>query len=331
MNAPARSTRTVLTIGTFDGVHAGHRALIQAARDAARALGNARVLALVFDPNPAVVLRPSAVPARLSTFEQRKAWILQAGADQVERLEPTPELLALPGETFIRQNVATHNVGAFVEGPDFTYGHNRDGNVRTLAALGASLGFVVGVVEPVTVTLTDHLEAPARSTMVRWLLERGRVRDAACILGRPYTLTGTVVRGDQRGRTIGYPTANIQTTHALPLDGVYAGRARLPDGTSLAAAVSLGTKPTFGTSQRTLEAFLMRTDSPGAWSPLPGLSEYGWPIELELLAFVRDQLRFPGLPSLLEQMGRDCARIAEIVRAEPFSTSPIDQPVETAP
>lgn len=319
---PQQSSPSVLCIGTFDGVHLGHQALIRRAREIADAHRGARVVALVFKPNPVEVLRPQAAPPRLSMFERRRDWLRAAGADEVERLTPTPELLDLSPEEFIRRTVERFRPIAFVEGSDFRFGKARAGDNRLLAALGERHGFSVGVVETVQVALTDHQLVPARSTMVRWLLGHGRVRDAARVLSRPFEICGQVVQGDRRGRTIGFPTANIDTPTMIPADGVYAARAHLPNGRTLAAAVSIGTKPTFGTLARAVEAHLLNLDGTGAsgnWAPLPELPEYGWPIRLEMLAWVREQVRFAGVDALLGQLRRDCHRTAEIVRAEPIS------------
>jgi riboflavin kinase/FMN adenylyltransferase len=308
--------RAVVTIGAFDGVHVGHQALVRTARAIARAHAGARVVVLAFDPSPAAVLAPARAPARLTTFERRRELLLGAGADEVVRLEPTPELLALEPEAFIRRCVDQYHPVAFVEGPDFHFGRARAGDVATLERLGRSLNFVVRVVESVEVTLTTAQPAPARSTVVRELLGAGRVRDAAVVLGRPHAVDGHVVRGDRRGRTIGYPTANVASDCMAPADGVYAALATLPDGRTLGAAVSVGRKPTFGEHERAVEAFLLRNDVGGsetAWSPIDGLPEYGWPIRLELLGWVREQVRFAALPALLEQMGRDVGRVREMV------------------
>jgi len=316
--APAPDGGAVLTIGAFDGVHVGHQALIHTARAVARERGAGRVVALVFDPSPAVLLAPMNVPSRLTSFERRRELLLAAGADEVVRLQPTPELLGLEAETFIRRCVEQYRPVAFVEGPDFHFGRKRGGDVETLGRLGAAMGFSVRVVEPVEVALTNHQLVPARSTVVRELLGLGRVRDAAAVLGRFYEVEGTVVRGDQRGRTIGYPTANVASECLAPGDGVYAGRATLPDGRVLGAAISVGTKPTFGVNQRAVEAFLLRPDlgdgsGAAAWSPIEGLSEYGWPIRLEFIGWVREQVKFGGLPALLAQMGRDIERVRRMV------------------
>jgi riboflavin kinase/FMN adenylyltransferase len=309
--------RSIISIGTFDGVHLGHQALIARARALASAHpGGARVVAMVFKPNPLEVLRPDAAPPRLSMFDQRRRWLLEAGADEVVRLEPTPRLLGLSPEAFIRETVADLHPLAFVEGDDFHFGHRRAGDNRTLAALGRAMDFSVHVVPTVAVPLSDHHLVPARSTIVRWLLASGRARDAAIVLGRPYELEGTVVRGDRRGRTIGYPTANLDVPTLTPADGVYAALAHLPDGRTLPAALSVGTKPTFGEHARAVEAFLI-DPAAGArpWAPIDGLPEYGWTLRLDLLAWVREQARFASLPALLDQMARDCARCLEIAAA----------------
>jgi riboflavin kinase/FMN adenylyltransferase len=307
------SPPSVLTIGTFDGVHLGHQSLVRRAREIAAKHPGSRVVALVFKPNPLEVLRPESAPPRLSTFDQRRAWILEAGADEVVRLEPTRELLSETPEQFVRICVERFKPVAFVEGDDFHFGKARAGNVRVLGDLGKQFGFSVEVVPTVSVALTDHQYVPARSTVIRWLLAGGRVRDAAIVLSRPYEILGEVVRGDRRGRTIGFPTANLDTQAMIPADGVYAARADLPDGRTLPAAVSIGTKPTFGENRRAVEAFLLRPGASGQWSPIEGLPEYGWTLRLHMLAWVREQVRFGSLPALLDQMARDCRRCEEVV------------------
>lgn len=315
----------MLTIGTFDGVHLGHRALVQRALRVAEAAASGpsakpRVIALAFDPNPMEVLSPDRAPARLTTWGQRERALRAAGADEVVRLEPAPALLRLAAAEFVERLTCEYRPVAIVEGADFRFGARRAGDVELLGQLGSKLGFAVEIVEQVEVALTDHTLAPARSTVLRWMIEHGRVGDAACLLGRPYGMSGTVVRGDRRGRTIGYPTANLDSPCLAPADGVYAGRGRLPDGRVVAAAISVGTKPTFGAHARAVEAFLMdgaagSAGRTGTWSAIDGLPEYDWPIELEFLTFVRDQVKFDSLDGLLGQMSRDCARCCEIADA----------------
>jgi riboflavin kinase/FMN adenylyltransferase len=320
---------TVLTIGTFDGVHLGHQALIDRARTlAVRATSAPAVVALVFDPHPLEILRPAAAPGRLSAFVQRERWLLAAGADRVVRLEPTPDLLSLTPEDFVSRIVHDYAPVGFVEGRDFRFGRARAGDVHTLARLGNQHGFEIAVVEPVMATLGDHSEVTVSSTLVRWLIRHGRVRDAAALLGRPYAIPGEVVRGDRRGRTIGYPTANIATPCLLPAEGIYAGRARLADGRTLAAGVHVGNRPTFPGASATLEAYLMaestdpRGTPAGSWSPLAGLPEYGWTVELEFIAWLRDQIKFESVPPLLEQMARDCERAKSLAEDDHAYAAP---------
>lgn len=317
MPAPAIThTPSVITIGTFDGVHMGHRALIHAARQLASELlpqhPGARVLALAFDPHPLARLNPDRIPERLSTWDQRAAWLRASGADIVERIEPSDDLLALSPEAFIQRCIDQHNAIAFVEGPDFHFGAQRAGNVRTLAALAEGYHFALRVVDPVDVILENQLFARASSSLVRWLLKHARVSDAALVLGRPYQVAGTVVRGDRLGRTLGFPTANIETTCMLPADAVYAGFADLPDGRRVAAAINVGTRPTVNGLARRLEAHFFNPDT----TPIPrdsdairGIPEYNWPITLSFTRFVRDQVRFESLNHLADQLHRDLAAI----------------------
>ncbi|MCA9286977.1 MAG: bifunctional riboflavin kinase/FMN adenylyltransferase [Phycisphaerales bacterium] len=326
--------RTILARGTFDGVHLGHRAIVAEAcrladRAGEREGARPRVVTLAFDPHPAAVLRPAAEPARLTTFDRRSELLRAAGADAVVRLEPTPDLLGLSPERFVDRLAAEHAPLAIVEGPDFRFGKGRAGDVAALRRLGRERSeaeqFAVRVVEPVETVLGDHSIVTASSTLARWLLERGRVADVARVLGEPYRIEGMVVRGDRRGRTLGYPTANLAPESTLPADGVYAGlaRASLAQGPShpragedrsFVAAISVGTKPQFspGQTARTIEAFLLDVErSPGS-DVIPGLPEYGWRLSLDMIGYVRDQARFESVDALLRQMGRDCERVREI-------------------
>lgn len=307
--AAAGAVRTAITIGNFDGVHAGHRALVAAARALAGVAG--RVVALCFDPHPFSVLRPQLAPARLTTFPQREALLRQAGADAVVRLQPTTEFLALSPEQFIRSLIADYHPSAIVEGPDFHFGAGRKGSPATLAALGEGLGFSVQIVQPVEVVLDDQLTARASSTMVRWLLSVGRVADAARVLGRPHALSGMVRQGQRRGRTIGVPTANLEVEQMLPADGVYAAVATLPDGRRCAAAMNVGTPPTFGGAARTCEVHLLDVQRDA--ERIDSLPEYGWQLAVEPVAFLRDQVRFPSIEALQGQIARDIRRAREAV------------------
>jgi riboflavin kinase/FMN adenylyltransferase len=291
-----------ITIGSFDGVHVGHAALVRRARERARG----PVRALVFDPHPASIRAPERVPGRLSTFAQREAWLREAGADEVIRLDPASGVLDLNPEDFARRLRDEFGAGLVVEGEDFRFGRGRAGTVRTLATLGAELGFEVEVVPGVEVALCDQVLARASSSLVRWLVERGRVPDAARVLSRPYCIEGLVEQGERRGRTLGIPTANLRSAHLLPADGVYACLAELPAGGRHACALSVGTKPHFQGRVRAAEAHLL--DVPRAGEAIAGLPEYGWTLRLHLLAFIREQWAFESLGALMDQIGRDLGR-----------------------
>lgn len=296
-----------MTIGNFDGVHSGHRALVTAARSFID--NDGRLVVLAFDPHPSSILRPGDRAARLTTFEQRAELLRAAGADEVIRLVPTPDLLHMDAEAFIANLIAQHRPGVIVEGPDFRFGRGRTGTVETLKSLEGKYGYRTAIIGPVDTSLTDQHLVRVSSTMIRWLIQRGRLRDAAEMLGRPFEITGAVIPGDRRGRTIGVPTANIAHGDLLlPADGIYVGHATLPDGAEHPAAVSVGTKPTFGRHPRVCEAHLLGYDGP--------LDHYGWTIRLRFLDWLRDQIRYDRVEDLVAQIGRDLARV-EAARAVP--------------
>lgn len=304
-----------ITIGNFDGVHVGHQALVSVAR---RCIGpQGEVIAMVFDPHPASVLRPESQPQRVSTFEQRERWLRTAGADRIIRLTPSPELFALEAEAFVEQLVEDFSPTLLVEGPDFHFGKGRRGNVHVLSTLGRRLGFACEVVPQVEVALTDQHLVPASSTVVRWLISSGRVRDAAIVLGKPYGIDGVVTRGDRRGRTIGFPTANVRTPCMMPADGVYAALASLQNGRQFVAAVNVGPRPTFGVAARAIEAHLLHVPieiEPDGTKRIAGMPEYGWGITLEFVAWLRDAAAFGSLDELVRQIQRDCERADECVQ-----------------
>lgn len=311
---------TAVTIGNFDGVHLGHAALIQRARALAGPGG--RVVVLSFDPHPAATLRPGHEPQRLTSFARRAELLKASGADEVLPLEPTQELLALSPEAFIDLVVRDHAAGVFVEGKDFRFGHKRAGDTDALQSLAAAYGARAEIVAPVRIALTDQSVCVASSTMVRWLLERGRIRDAASMLGRPPELAGVVNQGDRLGRELGYPTANITCDTAIPADGVYAATAQLDDGRRFGVALSIGSRPTFDGVDRRVEAHLLDiagVDDP--WAPIPGLPEYGWSVRLELNAWIRDQVRFTSVEMLRDQLARDCQRARDLCAGAPVLES----------
>lgn len=326
--------RAVVTIGTFDGVHVGHAALVERARSLAGELAApGGVTAMVFDPHPMTVLgQPSGAgaPPRLSSFGQRERWLLALGADRVVRLRPTPELLSRSAGEFVDWCIDHHGAAGFVEGPDFRFGRGREGGTEDLRRLAGARGAPVEVVPAVEVVMTDHQTARASSTLARWLVAHGRVADAAAVLGRWFEIDALVVPGDRRGRTIGFPTANLVPASdgqsagddvLPPGDGVYACVGVLDDGRELPAAVNVGKRPTFAGVQRTIEAHFLGLGTSagggagveGAWRPVPGVAEYGWRVQLRFVAWLRDQVRFESVPALVAQLHRDCARAAEVV------------------
>ncbi len=292
-----------LSIGNFDGVHAGHRALIALARQVAGHSG--KVVAVTFEPLPAARLRPEAAPARLSTAEARRRLLVEAGADEVLELEPTPDLLGQSPEGFVAMLRSQVPFGAIVEGEDFRFGKGRSGDVAMLRAIGERDGFRTLVMPGIEIELGDLTMGRAASSLVRWMLRQGRVDDAARLLGRPYAIAGVTASGDRRGRTLGFPTANLADGSwggtLLPADGVYAGVATLPDGRERIAAISIGTKSTFGGTRRTCEAHLPGESLPLDW--------YGWPIGLAFTRWVRGQMRFAGPEAIAAQIARDLAAV----------------------
>ncbi|MEE8155536.1 MAG: riboflavin kinase [Phycisphaerales bacterium] len=288
-----------ITIGNFDGVHVGHVQLIDAARAAVGADG--RITALSFDPHPLSVLRPEESTTRLSSFDQRRRWLIEAGADDVVRLQPTKQFLGLEPPDFLAWVTGEYRPDLIVEGDDFRFGRARAGSIQTLRQHEATHGYRTIIIDAVQATLSDYCIVRASSTMLRRLLSGGRVRDAAILLGRPYEIRAEVVRGDSRGRDLGVPTANLHHgDYVLPADGIYCGSATAPDGRRYAAAISVGTKPTFGPNPRVCEAHLIDFAGRGG--------EYGWTIDLQFDDWLRDQLAFEHIDLLVQQLQRDIER-----------------------
>lgn len=309
--------RTVVTIGNFDGVHLGHQAIVGRARELAQR-HRAAVVVLTFDPHPAAVLRPGRQPPGLMQVRQRVARLMAAGADQVNLLRPTAEVLDRSPARFVEGLVAEFAPVAIVEGPGFRFGKDRAGDLGTLAELGRTHGFAVEAVEAVEAVLGDLSQVPVSSSLVRWLVGRGRVADAAICLGRPFQLLAPVVRGEQRGRQIGVPTANLDLDalegQILPADGVYAGTAVIggtDDGARFPAAISVGRKPTFSGRRLTVEAHLLgyRAADPDAM--------YGQTVAMNFARWLRDQYPFPDGAALGRQLRRDIDRVAAAVEPGP--------------
>ena len=235
-----------VTVGNFDGVHRGHRALVSAAVARAHESGGVSVV-LTFDPHPARVLGPGRAPAALTTLAQKEELLARLGVDHLAVLPFDTDVARLPPDAFAREVLrGALGAGHVVVGESFRFGHRREGDARLLAALGVDLGFSVRALPPVL-----EEGAPVSSSRVRDVLGRGDVRTARALLGRPYFVDAPVVRGDGRGRTIGVPTANLlPENEILPAGGVYAARCRVSAGAWHPAVVNLGHRPTFGGSYR---------------------------------------------------------------------------------
>jgi riboflavin kinase/FMN adenylyltransferase len=294
--------KTALTIGNFDGVHLGHAAVIHAARRAVEPGG--RVIAMTFDPAPAVVFQPQTPRRLLTTMATRIELLQSLGVDEVVVQTIDRAWLGQSPEEFIAGSVLPRGADVLVEGPDFRFGKVRAGDIEVLRDLGRRFGFEVETVPSVLAAISTLEQVPVRSSCIRWLLMQGRVQDAARLLGRAWRMEGTVARGDQRGRTIGCPTANLEPVDLLlPADGVYAGTARCEDGV-FPAAVSIGTKPTFEGSPRVFEAHLIGWDGP--------TDHYGWHLQVDLHRWLRDQVSFESTAALQEQIARDLEAAASV-------------------
>jgi riboflavin kinase/FMN adenylyltransferase len=279
-----------VSIGNFDGVHRGHQSMIAVlTRNADER--HAPAVIFTFDPHPIALLRPGQSPPPLSTTERKIELLSQFGVDAVVVYPTDQALLNLsPREFFDRIVVGRLEARGLIEGPNFFFGHNREGNIETLREFCAAAGRELEVVPPVTVG--DHLVS---STEIRRMIADGRVREASALLGYPYRISGTVVRGAERGRTIGFPTANLEGVRTvLPRDGVYAGRAQA-GSTWYAAGINVGPAPTFADQERKLEVHLV--DYSG--------DLYGARLVVEFVDRLRDTVRFAGVDELKSQLQRD--------------------------
>ncbi|ADL45039.1 bifunctional riboflavin kinase/FAD synthetase [Micromonospora aurantiaca] len=298
--APGGWGRSVVTIGVFDGVHRGHQATIGHAVARARELGVKSVV-VTFDPHPAEVVRPGSHPAVL-TEPARKAELIEAlGVDVLCVVPFTVEFSRLPPEAFVHDVLVAHlHAALVVVGDNFRFGHRAAGDVPLLERLGRTFGFAVE-----GAPLVAEAGTVFSSTYIRSCVDAGDVGAAAAALGRPHRVEGVVVRGDQRGRELGYPTANLLTHRyaAVPADGVYAARLVRRDGEPLAAAVSIGTNPTFSGRERRVEAYAL--DFSG--------DLYGERLALDFVAHLREQRTYDAIEPLVAQIAEDVERTRRAV------------------
>lgn len=296
-NLPDELRRGALTIGNFDGVHQGHAEIIRRMVARARELGGPAVV-FTFDPHPARLLRPEQSPLPVCRTDRKVELLSGLGVDAVIVYPTDQAFLSLSAEDFFIQIVKGRLASrAMVEGGNFFFGHNRQGNVDLLREFCHASGVTLEVIEPVRI---DGLIAS--SSLVRRLLSAGQIEAANKMLTAAYRIRGKVARGAGRGQQLGFPTANLeQVDTLLPIEGIYAGRAKI-DGHTWPAAVSLGPNPTFDESGLKLEVYLIGYSG----------SLYDRHIELDFLARLRDVIRFDSVDELLGQMARDVAKAKEI-------------------
>lgn len=286
-------------MGNFDGLHLGHRSVIDLARGAAP-LG-----IVTFEPHPREYFAPDAPPFRLMNAEARANRLAKLGVEQLYQLPFDATLASLTPEEFARLVLADGlGVSHVVVGADFCFGKDRKGRAADLAALGQTLGFRTTIAP-----LIRQGEREISSTAIRAALTEGRPRDAAAMLGHWHRIEGEVLHGEKRGRELGYPTANMSLAGLhLPRFGVYAVLVDIltgPQAGSYHGAASLGVRPMFGLNTPNLETFLL--DFKG--------DLYGQHLSVALVEFLRPELKFDGLPGLISQMTADCDRAREILAA----------------
>ena len=282
--------RPVGTLGNFDGVHRGHQAIIGSTLEYAAEAGKEALLT-TFQPHPLKVLRPASAPPLLMDPEHKMRRIAELGVRHCLVLPFTAEFAEVPAERFVREVLhdGLHASAVFV-GNNFNFGRGREGNVALLRELGAQLGIEVPVVRDFLV-----LGSPVSSSRIRRAILSGEVELAKELLGRPFALAGRVVRGDGRGATLGFPTANMSTTsEILPGDGVYVTRA-LVAGLDAPAVTNVGSRPTFEGASRAVETHLL--DPPG--------DIYGREIEIRFLARLRPEVKFASRDQLVRQIAAD--------------------------
>ena len=291
--------QAVVTIGNYDGIHRGQRAILDRVVARAKELGAPSAL-ITFDPHPLAFLRPREAPPRLTTFVQKERLVEQSGIDALLVLSFDAELAARSAEVFAREFLS-RSLGAreIYVGRGFRFGRKREGDVALLERLGAKLGFTAIGVEEVQ----WHGEAVS-STRIRHALLEGRVEDAQAMLGRPYELVGEVLRGDRMGQKLGWPTINLKIDNVLvPHDGVYATQVQLPGlEHSFDAATNVGTRPTvYENFHRVVESHILDFSS----------DVYGQIVALRFHRRLRDERIFPSIMELSAQIGRDVAATRE--------------------
>jgi riboflavin kinase/FMN adenylyltransferase len=298
-NSPGSYVEGAVSIGNFDGVHRGHAVLVERLVRLARSLGGPAVV-FTFDPHPAHLLYPHAVPPALTDTERKAELLGELGVDTVLAYPTDHRVLSLTPEEFFEQVICRRlHVRALVEGPNFYFGRHRSGSISDLQRMSDRAGIALEVVQPLT-----EGDQYVSSSWIRQLVQAGEVRRAASLLTRPHRVRGQVVEGARRGSRIGFPTANIRPGGVvLPPLGVYAGRAQV-DGRSYAAAANIGPNPTFREDEVKFEVHLIGFEN----GPL-----YGQFLEFDFWDRLRDIRSFTGVEELRTQLARDIHTVEQIV------------------
>ncbi|AMK23815.1 bifunctional riboflavin kinase/FAD synthetase [Sphingobium sp. TKS] len=300
---PAHLRGSIMALGNFDGFHAGHQAVARRAIELARAEGRPAIIA-TFDPHPMRLFRPETPWFRLTTLDQRERLFTKAGADAMLVFDFTRELAALDPQAFVRL-LTGWGVAGVVTGEDFTFGKDRAGTTETLAQLGGAMGLSAQAVAPVTGAGGEIIS----STHIRQALKSGDCATATRLLTRPFTIEGMVQHGDKLGRTIGFPTANVDLGHYLrPAYGIYAVRGLLADGRVLDGAANLGIRPSFDPPKELLEPHFFDFAE----------SLYDQVIEVQLIHFLRPEAKYDGLDPLMAAIAKDCDDARQILAGTPY-------------
>src|SRR5688572_28250930 len=293
---PPDTAGTVLTVGTYDGIHRGHLDILRTVAARADASGMRSVL-ITFDPHPLEIVNPPAAPPLLTVGIEKSEIVAESGVEFLAVLPFDRQLAAYGAQEFVDEVLRKRfHMRELVIGYDHGFGRGREGNVETLQALGRERDFMVHVIAPVSVS-DGGTQRPASSTLIRRAVAGGDLETAARELGRRYSVTGTVRPGDSRGRLLGFPTINLGSPHPrklLPPEGVYAVLVHTPRG-PFGGMMNLGTRPTFGDTTVTLEAHLFDAD----------VDLYGATVKMEFVTRLRDVRRFPSPDALVAQLRTD--------------------------
>ena len=296
---PPHLRGSVMALGNFDGFHAGHQAVVGRAVERARAEGRPAIVA-TFDPHPMRLFRPDTPPFRLTSLDQREALFARAGADAMLVFDFTADLAALSPQAYVDLLTRQLGVAAVVTGQDFTFGKDRSGTVESFAALGLPAQAVAPV---------SDADGIISSSRIRAALKAGDCDTAARLLTRPFAIRGMVQHGDKLGRTIGFPTANIDMgAYLRPAYGVYAVRGLLADGRVLDGAANLGIRPSFDPPKELLEPHFFDFAE----------SLYDQSIEVQLIRYLHAERKYDGLDALMAGIAQDCAEARQILAGTPL-------------